>query len=187
MRRTMHSFHDSYDELMRFPDNAFAKTADERLAQSQASETTKSWFQSLKSTGGFGPVDPAVLEDGRKSFDSDRVSDVQTLKTIQACYEQLGYVLDPHTAVGMAATQRSVAENGAVPHISLSTAHPGKFTEAVKLALKDSPGFDFEESVLAPELNALIDMPKRVLEVKNSWESVRDVVEKQVAMDIGRG
>ena len=126
-----------------------------------------------------------ILETGRRTFESDRVSDQQTLETIRSCYEQTGYVLDPHSAVGIAAAKRSLDRTSShIPHISLSTAHPAKFSEAVKLALKHENRFDFEKSVLPPELAGLARMEKRVTMVENSWETVREIIKKQVAEDM---
>jgi threonine synthase len=157
----------------------------DELNKKQAGQEVLVWFQSLKTTGGFGPVSKEILENGRRTFESDRVSDRQTLETIRSCYEQIGYVLDPHSAVGVAAAKRSLGRTGShIPHISLSTAHPAKFSEAVKLALKRENSFDFEKRVLPPELIGLTQMEKRVTMVENSWETVREIVKKQVAEDM---
>jgi threonine synthase len=157
----------------------------DELNKKQAGQEVLVWFQSLKTTGGFGPVSKEILENGRGTFESDRVSNQQTLETIRSCYEQIGYVLDPHSAVGVAAAKRSVGRTSShIPHISLSTAHPAKFSEAVKLALKHKSSFDFEKSVLPPELFSLTQMEKRVTMVENSWETVREIVKKQVAEDM---
>lgn len=126
-----------------------------------------------------------ILETGRRTFESDRVSDQQTLDTIRSCYEQIGYVLDPHSAVGVAVAERSMSRaSSKIPHIAMSTAHPAKFSEAVKLALKNESNFDFEKTVLPLELSRLTDIEKRVLTVENSWETVRDIVKEQVAQDM---
>jgi threonine synthase len=157
----------------------------DELSKKQAGQEVLVWFQSLKTTGGFGPVSKEILESGRRTFESDRVSDRQTLETIRSCYEQIGYVLDPHSAVGVTAAKRSLGRTGShMPHISLSTAHPAKFSEAVKLALKHENSFDFEKRVLPPELIGLAQMEKRVTMVENSWETVREIVKKQVAEDM---
>ena len=126
-----------------------------------------------------------ILELGRRTFESDRVSDQQTLDTIRSCYEQIGYVLDPHSAVGVAVAKRSMGRaNSKIPHIAMSTAHPAKFSEAVKLALKNESNFDFEKTVLPLELSRLTEMEKRVSTVENSWKTVRDIIKEQVAQDM---
>lgn len=126
-----------------------------------------------------------MLDSGRRTFESDRVSDQQTLDTISSCYRQIKYVLDPHSAVGITVAKRSMGQTGSqIPHIAMSTAHPAKFSEAVKLALKDENDFDFEKTVLPAELSRLTEMEKRVTLVENSWETVREIVKKQVAQDM---
>ena len=52
-------------------------------------------------------------------------------------------------------------------HISLSTALPTKFSQAVQLALKDEDSFIFVKSVLTPNLHSLSQMEKRVTSMKN--------------------
>ncbi|KAL9129903.1 MAG: hypothetical protein Q9175_007161 [Cornicularia normoerica] len=141
-------------------------------------------FQTLKETDGFGPIPKAILEDGRRTFESDRVSDQETLETIKFCYKEFGYVLDPYTVVGITAAKRFISRAGShMPHISLSTAHPTKFSQAVQLALEDEGSFDFDKSVLSPELHHLSQMEKRVIMVENSWEIVKEIIKKQVTED----
>lgn len=157
---------------------------DDNLSKKQAGREVSAWFQTLKDTGGFGPIPKAILEDGRRIFESDRVSDQETLETIKFYYKEIGYVLDPHTAVGITAAKRSISRAGShMPHISMSTAHPAKFSQAVQLALKDEGSFDFDKSVLPPELHRLSQMEKRVTCVENSWEIVREFIKKRVTGD----
>jgi threonine synthase len=124
------------------------------------------------------------MENGRRTFESDRVSDSETLETIRTFYQQSKYVLDPHTAVGITATQRSMARAPSTQHISLSTAHPAKFSEVVTLALKDEAGFDFENQVLPQELKELSEKEARVTEVTNSWKEVREIVKRLAEEDL---
>ena len=159
--------------------------SNDQLNKKQAGQDVLAWYQSLKMTGGFGPVSKEILELGRRTFESDRVSDQQTLETIRSCYEQIGYVLDPHSAVGVAVAKRSMGRAGSrTHHIAMSTAHPAKFSEAVKMALKNENNFDFEKTVLPLELSRLSEMEKRVLTVENSWVTVKKIVKEQVAQDI---
>ena len=51
---------------------------------------------------------------------------------------ETGYLLDPHTAIGVAAG-RECNRDASVPMIVLSTAHPVKFPEAVLKAGLESP------------------------------------------------
>ncbi|KAI0150661.1 tryptophan synthase beta subunit-like PLP-dependent enzyme [Xylariaceae sp. FL1272] len=177
----------NFERLMWFMAEGFASTVgmDEQFDKKQAAQEVTAWYQSLKTTGGFGPVHPEIMKTGRETFESERVSDAETLETIQACYSKNKYVLDPHTAVGVAAATRSIARTGgSVHHISLSTAHPAKFSGAVESALKAESDFSFEEQVLPTEFKDLLQKDRRVTHVENSWEKVREVVKHQVDIDL---
>ena len=78
----------------------------------------------------------AISED----FVSQTVSDDETLAEIKAHHEGTGALIDPHTAVGRVAAQ-SLRESGklAGPVVTLSTAHPAKFPDAVKEATGETP------------------------------------------------
>ena len=69
----------------------------------------------------------------KAEFSACAVSDEDTKKTIATTFNTTGELLDPHTAVGLAAAQR-VRKNTATPMIVLGTAHPAKFPQAVKEA-----------------------------------------------------
>jgi threonine synthase len=162
-------------------DFASGNALNDKASKKQAGEQILTWFQTLKDTGSFGPVPNKILQDGRCLFESDRISDQQTLETIKSYYKQVGYVLDPHSAVGVTAAKRSIDQTSShMSYISMSTAHPAKFSHAVELALKDEHDFEFERSVLPPELARLAQMEKRVITVENSWETVREIIKKQV-------
>lgn len=76
----------------------------------------------------------------REDFVSYAVSMDETLAEIARHYEETGALIDPHTAVGRAAARRlrgSGALSGKI--VTLSTAHPAKFPEAVKAATGETP------------------------------------------------
>ncbi len=87
--------------------------------------------------------------DGRLAFDAEERSRIaedfmaqmvdndQTLATIRDFHDACGYVLDPHTAVGVRAAKELAG--GEAPVICLATAHPAKFGEAVEKALGCPP------------------------------------------------
>jgi len=166
---------------------AAAAGMDDEWNKKQAGQEVAAWLRALRSRGGFGPVPGEVLASARATFESERVSDPQTLDAIRALHAQVGYVLDPHSAVGVAAAERSAARAGAaVPHIALSTAHPAKFAGAVELALRDVAGFDFRK-VLPPEFVELESRERRVTDVGNDWGAVRDIVKRQVEEELAAG
>ncbi|GAD99114.1 threonine synthase, putative [Paecilomyces variotii No. 5] len=177
----------NFERLLWFLAYEFAGkgSADDEANKKQADQQVSTWLNDLKVKGGFGPVHKDILDSAHKSFESERVSDPQTLDTIKNIYDQVGYVLDPHSAVGVTAALRSLQRAGSgVPHISLSTAHPAKFAGAVELALKDKQGFNFEKEVLPEEFIGLDKKEKRVLTVGNDWKAVRELVKDQVEKEV---
>ncbi|KAK5660572.1 hypothetical protein OQA88_13126 [Cercophora sp. LCS_1] len=178
----------NFERLLWFLAYEFAAAVgmDEEFNRKQAGQEVSVWLKDLKQKGGFGPVYKDVLENARRSFESERVSDPQTLETIAQFYDKVGYVLDPHSAVGIAAATRSIDRAGKeVPHISLSTAHPAKFAGAVEVALKDKKDFDFRASVLPQEFVELETKERRVSEIENDWRKVgafvKDAVDKELS------
>ncbi|KAK1776297.1 tryptophan synthase beta subunit-like PLP-dependent enzyme [Copromyces sp. CBS 386.78] len=177
----------NFERLLWFFAYQFASSAgmDDEWNKKQAGQEVSSWLKDLKEKGGFGPVYKDVLESARRNFESERVSDQETLDTIKSLYQEVGYVLDPHTAVGVEAARRSVKRAGSdIPHISLSTAHPAKFSGAVTLALQDEADFDFAAKVLPQEFVGLDQKEKRVNDVANDWTAVRELVRKQVEEEL---
>ncbi|GJN85053.1 threonine synthase [Purpureocillium lilacinum] len=177
----------NFERLLWFLAYEFAASAgmDDLWNKKQAGQEVSKWLKELKTTGSFGPVYQDVLKYAKRDFESERVDDTQTIETIQNLYRKVSYVLDPHTAVGVAATLRSVDRAGpGVHHISLSTAHPAKFSGAVDMALREEEGFDFEKQVLPTEFIGLDKKEKRVSDVENDWQKVRDLVKAQVEQEL---
>ena len=157
------------------------------------SEKIKEWLTQLKEDGGFS-VGNEVLEAAKIDFESERVSNEQTIDTIRLIYntpgtsqnpETKGYILDPHSAIGVAVSLRSIERNPEINHISLSTAHPAKFADAVDLALKGEEGYSFSE-VLPEEFIGLTEKESRVTPVPSGvgWEGVRSIVKEEVEQEL---
>lgn len=73
-------------------------------------------------------------------FDSQCVSDEETIAFIRKIFDQTGYLLDPHTAIGVKAARDCHAVSDG-PVIILATAHPVKFPDAILAAGLDAPAF----------------------------------------------
>jgi threonine synthase len=71
-------------------------------------------------------------------FDGASFDDDATKAEIRRTYETTGQILDPHTAVGVAAA-RAARRDPEVPMICLATAHPAKFPDAVEAAIGIRP------------------------------------------------
>ncbi len=89
-----------------------------------------------------------------------------TLAIIKRYKDEFGYVLDPHTAVGVLVAEQFQSEN--IPTICLATAHPAKFTQAII----DATG----EAVHHPTLDALADAETRCDSIGNDVDAVKQYV-----------
>jgi threonine synthase len=96
-------------------------------------------------TSGSLQFDEVAQERVRADFASRSVNEAETIATIRDFYTQHGYVLDPHTAVGVR-TGLAAREEG-VPMVCLATAHPAKFGDAVRRAIGHEP--ELPESLAA--------------------------------------
>ncbi len=85
----------------------------------------------LKQSGSFEIEDDA-LKSMRKVFRAGRATEKDVAKTIAKTLETTGYLLDPHTAIGVFVANKH--ETASVPMVTLATAHPAKFPAAVKSA-----------------------------------------------------
>lgn len=79
-------------------------------------------------------IDPPAIAAIRADFDAERVNESQVEEEIARTWTRAGIVLDPHTAVGMAAARRALARNRETPVVVAATAHAAKFPEAVEKA-----------------------------------------------------
>lgn len=120
-------------------------------------------------------VDKEVLERIKKVFVSYSVNDEDTKKTIAESYKQTGEILDPHSAIAVAATKRfmqsEIYENEFV--VNLATAHPAKFPEAVVAAGAPNP-------VLPEFLKDLMTKEEKYEVIEKDLERVKEFISRKV-------
>lgn len=97
-------------------------------------------------------------------LDGQRVSDAETREEMKRTLAETGWIVCPHTAVGLAAARR-VKHDG--PIVTLATAHAAKFPETVKETL----GLD---APLPARANAFVSRPEKFETGPMSAEFVRD-------------
>ena len=97
-----------------------------------------------------------------KLFVSDRADTAMTTKTIRDTQDTYGYLLDPHTAVGVEVGERL---RNADPLICLATAHPAKFVDAIVDAVGEEPHH--------PVIDAMQGAETRCEKMPNDLEAVR--------------
>jgi threonine synthase len=94
------------------------------------SAATTSAFEGFAVTGVLD-VPPPALAAMRAVFRGEAISEAETGAAILAALNGSGQLVDPHTAVGLAAAKRAPALASGAPLVALSTAHAAKFPEAV--------------------------------------------------------
>ncbi len=75
----------------------------------------------------------------RETISSIAVSDIDTLNTIKAVFEEFQYILDPHAAVAYRALNEYFINQPERKGFILGTAHPVKFPDVVKTAIGHEP------------------------------------------------
>lgn len=123
-------------------------------------------FVQLKTEGKISFSDEE-LQQVRQDFSSASVGREQTLETIRRFKQETGYLLDPHTAVGVRAAQQLVT--GTTPVVCLATAHPAKFGEAVVEATG-------EAVPVPPAIAHLEGLPTRCVRMAADCEQVRNFI-----------
>jgi len=94
-------------------------------------EKVRAAFAELREKGRISFSEEELLRV-RAEFCSASVDQARTIQTIDGFYRETGYLLDPHTAVGVCAAQELLPADTA--RVCLATAHPAKFGEAVERA-----------------------------------------------------
>ncbi|MDD9731152.1 threonine synthase [Mameliella sp. AT18] len=121
--------------------------------------------------GGF-KVSQGALEALREHFDSGRVSEEDTLETIRTAHATMGELLCPHSAVGVRVAEAQ--RDPATPMITLATAHPAKFPDAVEKA----------SGIRPPLPNRMVDLyerPERVTRVQNDLAALESLIQERIA------
>ena len=122
----------------------------------------------LAGQGGFA-LPQGILQALREGFASGRASEEETLAAIARTQVLTGEVLCPHSAVAVDVAE---AHLGAVPMITLATAHAAKFPDAVARATGLRPA-------LPERMADLFDRPERLTEVPNDLAALQDIIRER--------
>jgi threonine synthase len=120
--------------------------------------------------GGFH-VSQGALQALREDFDSGRVSEAQTLAMIARARDSMGELLCPHSAVGVHVAE-DLRDPG-VPMVTLATAHPAKFPDAVERATGLRPP-------LPNRMADLYERPERVTRVDNDLAALQTLIRERL-------
>ena len=91
-------------------------------------------------------------------FTSVRADQQQVLRALRWAHEHAGEVIDPHTAVGLYAALQSELEPS-IPMVTLATAHPAKFPDAVERATGIRPNLPTRVGDLFAREEAFSELP----------------------------
>lgn len=121
-------------------------------------------------TGGFS-ISQGALQMLREQFASGRCSEEETSATIRAAFAHTGEVLCPHSAVGFKVAADHL---GTTPMITLATAHPAKFPDAVEAAMGTRPA-------LPARMADLFDRPERLTRLPNDLATLQAHIVERIA------
>ena len=107
-----------------------------------------------------------------KFFSSERCSDQEIKEQIRNTYEESNYLLDPHTATGVRASNNLESKDELV--VTMATAHPAKFGEAIDGAI---PGHDLN---IPKRLNIVFDKEESYEVLSEDYEEVKQLILSKV-------
>lgn len=126
-------------------------------------------MEALRDHHGFAPSQGAI-QALRETFASGRASEDETRAAIARTHRETGEVVCPHTAVGLHVAEAFL---GATPMVTLATAHPAKFPDAVEAALGVRPP-------LPPRMADLYERPERVTRVSNDLAALQTLIRERL-------
>lgn len=107
----------------------------------------------------------AQRESAAALFSSARADASDMAQTMRWAYEACGQVLDPHTAIGLFAARHESGLSPDVPVVTLATAHPAKFVDAVERATGVRPP-------LPARVGDLFEREERCAHLSGDYETV---------------
>ena len=114
-------------------------------------------------------IEKSNLDIIQKDFLSESCNEQETLDIIKKNHEKNNIILDPHTAVGVAAAKKLSFNDCVV----LSTAHPCKFPDAINNAIN-------KHEKLPDELKHVLDKDENFQVLKNNVEGVKKFIKSKV-------
>jgi threonine synthase len=147
----------------------------ERLLYHVCGEDSKvlsGWMESVSKTNKL-TLSGAMLEKAQREMYSYRADTAEVLAEINSTYKRDNYLLCPHSAVAVVGAKK-VALPGVT--VSLLTASPAKFPDAIKKAI----GVEFVDSYESKALRSLFDLPKRKKNLPATLEAIQGEIRRVV-------
>lgn len=124
--------------------------------------------------GGAFRLSDNAMTHLRGIYASGRCDEAQTAAAIAATHKATGELLCPHSAVGVHVAQAHLARNPATLMVTLATAHPAKFPDAVEAATGLRPA-------LPPRMADLFDRPERVTRLPDDLAALQALIRERIA------
>ncbi len=140
----------------------------ERLVYFMSDDKSKvsQYMEELKNSGIY-KVDDATFAKIKAEFKAGCLGEEDILKTIKACYEETGYLLDTHTAIGYGVLKEYQEKTGdTTKTVLMSTASPYKFPESVYYALTGED-LDVYEAITKLEEFTKVPVPEALQGIKD--------------------
>jgi threonine synthase len=118
-----------------------------------------------------------VLNRMRSDFDAASASMAEVADCIRRVKAESGYLLEPHTACGVVAAEKSRSTSSA-PHVVLATAHPAKFPDTMAEITGERPA-------LPSRMAALMTSPERITVLPNDLGTVQRFVAERAGASEG--
>ena len=119
-------------------------------------------------SGGRAQLTPDQHERLRDEFAGASRDDAGTLDVMADVHERTGLLIDPHTAVAVGAAAELRRPDEIV--VTLATAHPAKFPDAVEKATSVRPA-------LPEHLDRLLTAPERFVHLPNNLATIEDFID----------
>ncbi|WP_428027622.1 threonine synthase [Altererythrobacter sp.] len=113
----------------------------------------------------------AQREGASQLFTSARADQNEMAQALRWAFDHAGQVIDPHTAIGLHAALEADVDPS-IPMVTLATAHPAKFSDAVERAIGMRPSLPSRIGDLFAREEALVELP-------GEYEAVRDFVSER--------
>lgn len=120
-------------------------------------------------------VDAKILQDIQQDFLSGKSNDEKTKESIQHYFDKTSEILDPHTAIGTIVAKDYINSKDYEGElvVTLATAHPAKFPDAVKSAINIDPK-------LPNFLSDLFEKEEKYQILDNEFDVVKNYISKLV-------
>ncbi len=134
-------------------------------AHGRNAATVQKLMAAFAATGSL-TIETTALAAIQAMFVADRVHEGETLATMKLFHREANLSVDPHTAVGLTATRKAVETEDVV---TLATAHPAKFPEAVETATGTKPA-------LPERMRWILTAPERYETLPNAIGPLKEFI-----------